>query len=68
MPSNLQTLRNKINRYMTAYNTTKYIAVLDDIVDKYNNSYNSGIKSVPNGPEIKGIEQEFNKHCRCYEP
>jgi len=57
----IQTLRNKINRYMTAYNTSKYIAVLNDIVDNYNNSYNSGIKSVPNDPDIKGIKQEFIK-------
>ena len=43
----VRTLRGMINKYMVAYNTSKYIDVLNDIVQNYNNTYHSGIKKEP---------------------
>jgi hypothetical protein len=57
----IQTLRNKLNKYMSAYDTTKYINKLNDIIDNYNNSFNSGIKSIPNKPDIEGIKKVFTE-------
>jgi len=47
----IRTLREKINKYFTMYNTTKYINVLPQIIHGYNSSYQSGIKKVPNQVE-----------------
>lgn len=44
----IKTLRMKIGKYMTHNNTTRYIDVLGDIVDGYNNSIHSSIDSTPN--------------------
>ena len=55
----IQTLRNMLNKYMYAHETTKYINVLNDIVEKYNNSFNSGIESVPNNPNKEHIKNVF---------
>ena len=38
------TLKNKIYRHMTAISKNIYFDVLDDIVDKYNNTYHKAIK------------------------
>ena len=46
-----RTLREKLNKYMAMYNTTKYIDVLSKIVYNYNSSYHSGIKTAPNKVE-----------------
>ena len=43
-----RTLRSLKNKYSTAYKTTRYIDVLDKLVDNYNNTYHSGIKTTPN--------------------
>ena len=43
----VKTLRQKINMYLTQYNTSKYIDVLQKIVDNYNNNYHTGIKKIP---------------------
>ena len=47
----VRTLRNMINKYMVAYNTSKYIDVLQDIVSNYNNTYHSTIKKAPSKVE-----------------
>ena len=47
----VRTLREKINKYCTMYNTTKYINVLPQIIHGYNNTYHSGIKKAPNKVE-----------------
>ena len=39
----LKTLKNKIYKYMTALSKNVYINKLDDIVNKYNNTYHSTI-------------------------
>ncbi len=44
----VRTLREKINKYFTMYNTTKYINVLPQIIHGYNSSYHSGINKPPN--------------------
>ena len=43
----VRTLRGMINKYMAMHNTTKYINVIDDLVENYNTSYHSGIKMIP---------------------
>ena len=39
-----RTLKNKIYKYMTSISKNVYVDKLDDIVNKYNNAYNSTIK------------------------
>ena len=43
----IRTLKNKIYRYMTLISTNGYIAKLDNIVNKYNNTYHRKIKLKP---------------------
>jgi hypothetical protein len=43
-----RTIRSKIDNYMTAYNTKKYIDVLDKLVQNYNNTIHSTTKMKPN--------------------
>ena len=47
----IQTIRSRINKYLTAFSTTRYINVLQQIVSNYNNSYQSGIDGIPNKPD-----------------
>ena len=66
----IRTLRGMINKYQSAYKTTRYINILDELVEHYNNSYHSGIQGIPNKPDeyklkriqfktyIDGIKQE----------
>ena len=37
-----------INKYQSAYKTARYINILDELVENYNNSYHSGIQQVYN--------------------
>ena len=37
----IRTLKNKIYKYMTSVSKNVYIDKLDDIVDKYNNTYHN---------------------------
>ena len=43
----IRTLKNKIFKHMTAINQNIYFDVLDDIVDKYNNTVHTTIKIKP---------------------
>ena len=43
----VRTLKNKIYKYMTSVSKNVYIDKLDDIVNKYNNTYHSTIKMKP---------------------
>ena len=43
----LRTLKNKIYKYMTSISKNVCIDKLDDIVNKYNNTYHSTIKMKP---------------------
>ena len=43
----IRTIKNKIYKYMTSISKNVYIDKLDDIVNKYNNTYHSTIKMKP---------------------
>ena len=43
----IRTLKNKIYKYMTSVSKNAYIDKSDDIVNKYNNTYHSTIKTKP---------------------
>ena len=43
----IKTLKNKIDKYMTATSKNVYVDVLDDIVNKYNNMVHKTIKMKP---------------------
>ena len=43
----IRTLKSKINKYMTSISKNVYINKLDDIVNKYNNTYHTTIKMKP---------------------
>ena len=43
----IRTLKSKIYKYMTSMSKNVYIDKLDDIVDKYNNTYHITIKMKP---------------------
>ena len=43
----IRTLMNKIYRYMTSISRNVYVNKLDDIVNKYNNTYHTTIKMKP---------------------
>ena len=43
----IRTLKNRTYEYMTSVSKIVYIDELDDIVNKYNNIYNSTIKMKP---------------------
>jgi len=43
-----KTIRDKINNYMIAYNTKKYIDILPQLVQNYNNTIHSSTKMKPN--------------------
>ena len=43
----IRTLKSKIYKYMTSISKNVYIDILDDIVNKYNNTYHTTIKMKP---------------------
>ena len=43
----IRTLKNKIFKHMTVVSKNVYFTVLDDIVDKYNNTFQKTIKMKP---------------------
>ena len=43
----IKTLKTKIYKYMTSISKNVYINKLDDIVNKYNNTYHTTIKMKP---------------------
>ena len=43
----IRTLRNKIYKYMTSVSKNVYMDKLDDIINKYKNTYHSTIKMKP---------------------
>ena len=68
----IKTLKNKIYKHMTTNVKNVYLNVLDDIVDKYNNSFHSSIKMKPKDinddsfVEYNGIA--FNKETNKKSP
>ena len=62
----IKTLKNEIYKHITNIGKNVYFNVLDDIVDKYNNSFHSSIKMKPKDvTDIKYAEysEETNKKC-----
>ena len=58
------TLKNKIFKHMTAISKNVYFDVLDDIVDKYNNTVHRKIKIKPvdvTGDSHAEYDEDFNK-------
>ena len=42
-----RTLRNLIQRYLNIYNTKKYVDILPQLIDNYNNTYHGTLKATP---------------------
>ena len=60
----IRTLKNKLYKHMTAVSSDVYYDVLDDIVDKYNNTYLNSIKKKPvdvNNSDYEGYVSEFDE-------
>ena len=60
----IRTLKNKIYKHMTTIGKNVYFNVLDDIVDKYNNTYHRAIKMKPKDvtdDSFAECSEEFNK-------
>ena len=58
----IQKLRNKIQLYFDEYDTTNYIDVVYKLVKNINNTYNSGIQTIPNKPDNLKIEQVMTQN------
>ena len=61
---NLKTLKSKIYRYLTHYNTYNYLPVLQDIVSSINNSSHSSLKDNKMTPNI--LHEIDNPHYLRY--
>ena len=55
-----RTLRSRMWKYFTANNTTRYIEILPDLIDSYNNTYNSSIKMTPNSVNDENKHNVWN--------
>lgn len=63
-----RTLRDLIFEYLNNNDTKQYIDELDDIVDKYNNTYHSSIKETPYNIYIKGELPKNKIYLKDEEP
>jgi len=59
-----RTMKHKMFKYFTANNTKKYIDLLDDFVDRYNNTRHSSIKMTP--VEASKKENEVRVYRNLY--
>ena len=61
----IRTLKNKIYKHMTSISTNLYADKLDDIINKYNNTYHSTIKMKPvdvkSSPYINSSKEKMIK-------
>ena len=63
----IRALKNKIYKYMTSISKNLYLDKLNDIVDKYNNTYHSTIKTKP--VDVKSSTYiEFSKDINNKDP
>ena len=63
----IRTLKNKIYKYMTTISKNVYFDVLDDIVEKYNNTYHKTIKMKP--ADVKSDSfAEYNEESNEKDP
>ena len=56
-----RTLQNSIHRWMTYKNSYRYIEILEDLVDAYNNAYHSSIGMAPNKVNLNNQEDVWLK-------
>ena len=63
----IRTLKNKIFKHMTAVSKNVYFDVLDDIVNKYNNTVHRSIKMKPI-EDITDSYAEYNEDSSETEP
>ena len=54
-----RTIRGLVNKWLTSRQTTRYIDVLDQLIENYNNTYHSTIKCTPN--EAENHVKEINR-------
>ena len=68
----IRTLKTKIYKYMTSISKNVYIEKLDDIVNKYNNTYHRTIKKEPadvkDNTYIDSMELHSNKEINDKDP
>ena len=63
----IRTLKNKFYKHITAVSKNVYFDVLDDIVDKFNNTYHRNIKMKP--IDVKsGSFAEYNEESNEKDP
>jgi transposase InsO family protein len=43
-----RTIRDKLNKWMSATNSVEWVSIIDDLMENYNNTYHSSIKATPN--------------------
>ena len=55
----IRTVKNKIHKHLTAAGKSVYFDVLDDIVDKYNNTWHSSMKMKPKDV----TDNSFAEYC-----
>lgn len=55
----VKTVKHKIFKYLTYANTWKYVDVLDDVVNSYNNGYHRTIKMAPSEVNDENILQVY---------
>ena len=63
----IRTLKNKIYKHMTAISKNVYFNVLNDIVDKYNNTYHKTIKMKPTDVKNNSFA-EYNEESNEKDP
>ena len=56
-----RTLKSKLYRYFTAVNSLRYIDVLQDLVDSYNNTYHRSIGRAPATVSLLNVGQVRRK-------
>ena len=55
-----RTLKTRMYKYFTAHNTRRYLDVLPDLVQSYNNSYHTSIKMTPMEVTAENTDQVFH--------
>ena len=68
----IRTLKTRIYKYMTSISKNEYIDKLDDILNKYNNTFHRTIKMKPvdvkDNTYIGSMELHFNKEVNDKDP
>ena len=61
----IRTLKNKIYRYLTAYNTLHYLSIISDLVSAYNNTPHRGLKGkTPSEVHMLSNPKDWRKQFR----